>query len=65
MSEAEQMITRSEYLSFEREGQVRHEWVGGQMWMMTGGSGRHNLPRTRIALVGRRHVEQRLPGVHG
>ena len=40
------MIGRAEYLSFERDGEIRHEWVGGQIFVMTGGSARHN----RIAL---------------
>jgi Uma2 family endonuclease len=43
---ARQLISRSEYLQFERDGQIRHEWVSGQVYAMTGGSGRHS----RIAL---------------
>lgn len=31
-----------EYLEFERDSEVRHEYVGGVAYAMTGGSGRHN-----------------------
>lgn len=31
-----------EYLEMEKDGQVRHEYVGGVAYAMTGGSGRHN-----------------------
>ncbi len=41
-------ISRSEYLDDERDGNMRHEWVGGQMWMMTGGSGQHNRISGRL-----------------
>ena len=33
-------------MTFERDGQLRHEWLGGVIYAMTGGSARHN----RIAL---------------
>jgi Uma2 family endonuclease len=45
---AEPFISRDEYLSLERDGIVRHEWVGGQMWMMTGGTGIHNRISVRL-----------------
>lgn len=32
-----------EYLEFEKDSEVRHEYVGGIAYAMTGGSGRHNL----------------------
>ncbi len=47
-SAAEQFVSRGEYLSLERDGSVRHEWVGGQMWAMTGGTGRHNRISIRL-----------------
>jgi Uma2 family endonuclease len=45
---AEQFVTRGEYLASEAEGSIRHEWVGGQLWAMTGGSGLHNRISIRI-----------------
>jgi Uma2 family endonuclease len=52
MSEAAiALVSRADYLEYERDGRVRHEWVGGQMFMMTGGSGRHNRISLRLASV--------------
>ena len=45
---AEQFVSRGDYLSLERETSVRHEWVGGQLWAMTGGSGVHNRLAGRL-----------------
>jgi Uma2 family endonuclease len=42
------LISRFDYLNYERGSTVRHEWVGGQMWMMTGGSGHHNRISGRL-----------------
>lgn len=36
-------ITIEEYLELERDSPVRHEYVGGQIYAMTGTSKRHNL----------------------
>lgn len=47
-SAAEQFVTRRDYLSIERDGIVRHEWIGGEMWMMTGGTGVHNRLSGRL-----------------
>lgn len=46
---AEQFISRGEYLAIECEGTQRHEWVGGQMFAMTGGTLLHNRLSFRIA----------------
>ena len=35
--------TAGEYLEFERANGVRHEFIDGEIRMMTGGSRRHNL----------------------
>lgn len=48
---AEQSISRWDYLEIERDGIVRHEWVGGQIYAMTGGSRLHN--RISFALARR------------
>lgn len=36
------LLSVEEYLESEKDGQVRHEYVGGVAYAMTGGSGRHN-----------------------
>lgn len=38
-----------EYLEFEKDSEVRHEYVGGVAYAMTGGSGRHNRICLKIA----------------
>jgi Uma2 family endonuclease len=40
---AEQFISWSDYLAIERNSPVRHEWIGGAMFAMAGGSRLHNL----------------------
>jgi Uma2 family endonuclease len=50
---AEQSISRWDYLEIERDGAVRHEWVGGQIYAMTGGSRLHNRILRRLC----RHLE--------
>lgn len=43
MAEAVQKhMSVEEYLEFEKDSEVRHEYVGGVAYAMTGGSGRHN-----------------------
>jgi Uma2 family endonuclease len=52
MSEtARQLVSKAEYLSFERDSTIRHEWVGGVLFAKTGTSGVHN--RLAIELVSR------------
>jgi Uma2 family endonuclease len=46
---AEQLISKWDYLEIERDGLVRHEWVGGQIYAMTGGSRVHNRISFRLA----------------
>ncbi len=46
---AEQFISRNEYLDIERDGNIRHEFVGGQIFAMTGGTRRHNQVAFRLA----------------
>ena len=50
---AEQLISRWDYLEIERDGVVRHEWVGGQIYAMTGGTRLHNRISRRLC----RHLE--------
>jgi Uma2 family endonuclease len=46
---AEQLIGRWDYLAIERDGIIRHEWVGGQIYAMTGGTRLHNQISFRLA----------------
>ena len=46
---AEQFITWADYLAIERNSPVRHEWIGGAMFAMAGGSRLHNLLSLRLA----------------
>jgi Uma2 family endonuclease len=39
---AASLVSRTDYLLHERDHDIRHEWVGGRLWVMTGSSGRHN-----------------------
>lgn len=32
-----------DYLAFERDSQEKHEFVGGEVYLMTGASRKHNL----------------------
>ncbi len=36
-------LTKEEYLSGEQDGELRHEYVGGEAYAMTGASRRHGL----------------------
>lgn len=36
-------MTEAEYLAFEEQSEVKHEFVNGEVYAMTGGSVRHNL----------------------
>jgi Uma2 family endonuclease len=36
-------LTFEDYLVAEEHGTIRHEFVGGQMWAMSGGTRRHNV----------------------
>ena len=38
-----QVMTFEEYLEFEKESPVKHEFVGGRLYAMTGTTKRHNL----------------------
>lgn len=41
--ESDPSFTFEEYLKFERISDVRHEWVTGQIYAVTGGTERHSL----------------------
>ncbi|HHB12400.1 MAG TPA: Uma2 family endonuclease [Chromatiales bacterium] len=44
-------ISVDEYLAGERDGEVRHEYVGGHVYAMTGASARHALIVTALTLL--------------
>lgn len=46
---ARQLVPRDVYDRMERDGNVRHEWVGGSVFAMVGASGDHNRIALRLA----------------
>jgi Uma2 family endonuclease len=42
-------LTIEEYLKAEDKSQIRHEYLGGQIFAMSGGSKEHNLITLNIA----------------
>jgi len=51
-------MTVAEYLEFEKTGEVRHEYLDGEIYEMTGASRRHNL----IAIALLTQLKSRLRG---
>ena len=45
---ARQLVSRAEYITLERDSPIRHEWVGGVLFAMTGTSGVHNRIAVRL-----------------
>jgi Uma2 family endonuclease len=43
MSEAIALVTFDDYLAGEQRSEIRHEYVGGRVFVMAGGSERHDL----------------------
>jgi Uma2 family endonuclease len=50
-------LTVEEYLAFEESATVRHEYVDGQIFAMTGGSVAHNVIALNIATLLRTHLK--------
>lgn len=50
------IMSVEEYLAFERDAEIRHEFLGGQIYSMSGGSQRHNLIALRLASDIDRHL---------
>ena len=50
------LLTVKEYLEFEQDGEIRHEYVAGQVYAMTGSSREHNLIATNIIAILRPHL---------
>ncbi|MGL5876053.1 MAG: Uma2 family endonuclease [Xenococcaceae cyanobacterium] len=50
------LLTVEEYLKLEQDGEIRHEYVAGQIYAMTGSSREHNLITTNIISLLRPHL---------
>jgi Uma2 family endonuclease len=51
MPEARPRMTFEEYLAIERASEVRHEFLGGELFTMSGASRRHNQIVTRLVVA--------------
>ena len=59
MSQAVRLPTRltsAEYLEFEKGSSVRHEFVGGVMYAMVGGTDRHNIIAANLLIALSNHL---------
>ena len=43
VAQQDRLLTQEEYLAFERTSEVKHEYVAGEIFAMTGATRRHNL----------------------
>jgi Uma2 family endonuclease len=50
------LLTAEEYLKLEQDAEIRHEYVAGQIYAMTGSSREHNLIATNIISSLRPHL---------
>ena len=50
------LITVEEYLKLEQDAEIRHEYVAGQIYAMTGSSREHNLIATNLISLLRPHL---------
>lgn len=50
------LLTVEEYLKFEQDGEIRHEYVAGQIYAMAGASEAHNLIAGNIFALLRPHL---------
>ena len=50
------LLTVEEYLKFEQGAEIRHEYVAGQIYAMTGSSREHNLIATNLISLLRPHL---------
>lgn len=48
---ARKRLSYAEYLALERETDVRHEFLDGQVWAMAGGTPQHSAIKTNIATL--------------
>ncbi len=59
-AEPQQRVTVEEYLALERDSETRHEYLGGEIFAMSGASREHNLIGTNI--VGAFHPQLKRHG---
>ncbi len=52
----QRLLTVEEYLANERTSEVRHEYVGGRLYAMSGASDRHNLIAGNLFALLRAHT---------
>lgn len=50
------LLTVEEYLKFEQDSEIRHEYVAGQIYAMAGASEAHNLIVTNLIAILRPHL---------
>ena len=50
------LLTVEEYLKFEQDAEIRHEYVAGQVYAMSGSSREHNLIATNLISLLRPHL---------
>jgi len=48
---ARKPLTYDEYLAIERETDIRHQFLDGEVWAMAGGTLRHSAIKTNLAVV--------------
>lgn len=59
LAQSKNLYTAGEYLEFERKSEERHEFFGGEIFSMAGGSKRHNaISVNLIRLLGNQLVER-------
>lgn len=57
-SQTKTLLTPEEYLAIERKAEVRSEYYGGEMFLMTGANREHNLIVTSLT----RRIDEQLDG---
>ncbi len=50
-AEPQPHLTEAEYLAFERDSECRHEYLGGEIFAMSGASREHNLINTNLVVA--------------
>lgn len=54
--ETQQFVSVDEYLEGEAQSEIRHEYIGGQVYAMSGGSEAHNAICLNLASAIRQHL---------
>lgn len=48
---SDQYMTPEEYLAFEKNSEIKHEYIDGEIYAMAGGTGNHNLINLNCAML--------------